>query len=247
MTASDTRRRRRRSRWYKAVIQGPRGQAVLARLLAGYVRLAAATTCWREEGPQWLQEHVRAGRPVIVVLWHQRLMMLPRAWRGVTREHPCHVLISTHRDGELLARTFTRLGLGLIRGSSSRGGAGAFQQLLEHLHAGASVAITPDGPRGPRLHVAGGVLHAARKTGVPIVPVTFACSSRAVLRSWDRFVIACPFARGIIAWGEPFHVAPDLDEAGFEARRGELERTLTALTQDADRRLGKRVIEPAPG
>ncbi|MDN3515987.1 lysophospholipid acyltransferase family protein [Aquisalimonas lutea] len=233
-------------RWHKDITRGPRARACIAWLLAQYIRLVRATTRWQVRGGDGPHAYVRAGRPVIVVLWHQRLMMLPWAWQAVARGHPFHVLISTHRDGELLARVFSHLGTDTIRGSSSRGGASAFQQILACLARGEAVGVTPDGPRGPRMRLGGGVVHAARRSGAVIVPVTFATSSRLVLRSWDRFVVAHPFSRGIVAWGEPMEVAADTDDQGLEVKRRELETALTELTHGCDREVGATPIEPAP-
>jgi hypothetical protein len=115
-----------------------------------------------------------AGRNVIVAFWHGRQLMLPLAYkgRGIT------ILISEHRDGELIARILQAFGLGAVRGSTTRGGARALRQLVRLGRAGADLAVTPDGPRGPRCIAQAGVVELAKLTGLPIVPLTFAASKK---------------------------------------------------------------------
>jgi len=133
-----------------------------------------------------------------------------------------------------------------VRGSSGKSGAGALRQMVRTLKAGDHVGITPDGPRGPRMRANAGAVTVARLAGVPIIPATFATSRRKVLGSWDRFVIAKPFARGVFVWGYPLDVAPDADGAALETARAELETRLNAVTEEADRLVGQTTIAPAP-
>jgi hypothetical protein len=116
--------------------------------------------------------------------------------------------------------------------------------MLTAIQDGQNVAITPDGPRGPRMRVQAGIILLARLSGVPIIPVTYAVSRCKLASSWDRFVIALPFSRGIYLWGEPIYVARDADEAALEAARLELEQSLNALTEAADKRVGVPVVLP---
>ena len=132
-----------------------------------------------------------------------------------------------------------------VRGSSTRGGVAALRESLRLLKGGGYVAISPDGPRGPRMRVQPGIIGLARLSGVPIVPLTFAVSRRKVARSWDRFVIALPFGRGVFAWGPPLHVSADAGDAAMEDARRTLEERLNALTAEADRMVGAEPIEPA--
>ena len=105
--------------------------------------------------------------------------------------------------------------------------------------------MTPDGPRGPRMRISDGIVQAAKLAGVPIFPLTYSSSRRRVFGSWDRFVLPFPFSKGVFSWGDPIHVPRDMDDAGLEAKRLELETALTKLTQEKDRKLGLEVIEPA--
>ncbi len=215
----------------------------LCRVAALYIRFVHVTTRWEFRGEAQIAPLLAADRPIIPAFWHSRLLMAPLGWRHERRPK---VLISTHRDGELIARTVRHLGVGTVRGSSTRGGGGALREMLTALEAGDSVGITPDGPRGPRMRVQPGVIALASLSGAPVVPATYAVSHCRFLDSWDRFVLALPFGRGVYLWGEPMLVPRDADATAREAARLELERRLNALTAEADRLMGHAPIEPAP-
>tara|TARA_Y100001960_G_scaffold242660_1_gene256653 strand:- start:4322 stop:4864 length:543 start_codon:yes stop_codon:yes gene_type:complete len=169
--------------------------------------------------------------------------MMPHIWR--TRA-PIDLLISHHRDGELLARTVSHFGFDTIRGSSSRGGDGALREMLRSLKAGKCIGFTPDGPRGPRMQVAEGIISIAKLAGVPIVPACYAISRRKVLASWDRFLVPFPFSRGIYIWGQPILIDRNANPEVTEAARLALEDTLNAITQSADQHCSVDVIHPDP-
>lgn len=208
-----------------------------------YVRLTYATTRWQVRENDQIVALLAANRPIIPAFWHSRLLMSPMRWRHDRR---LRVLISTHRDGELIARTVGHLGIGTVRGSTTRGGVAALREMVMALKVGDSVGITPDGPRGPRMRVHPGIIALASLSGVPLAPVTYSASHCRFLNSWDRFVLALPFGRGVFLWGMPITVARDADAAAREAARLELERQLNALTAEADRMMGHVPIEPDP-
>jgi lysophospholipid acyltransferase (LPLAT)-like uncharacterized protein len=105
--------------------------------------------------------------------------MLPLAYRG----QAVNILISRHRDGELIHRVMARFGYKAVRGSTTRGGGVAFRRMVALGRSGEDLAITPDGPRGPRQVVKDGVIHLAKATGLPIIPVTFSCSKKKSLQA----------------------------------------------------------------
>lgn len=226
----------------KRVTRSRFGRAVLVWLYARFTSLVFVTTRWRTHGRENADAMFRAGQPFITAFWHGRLMLLSHGWQA---ESPIHVIISQHPDGESIARATRRLGVVPVRGSSTRGGAAALRASLRLLKDGNYLGITPDGPRGPRMRVQPGVIGLARLSGAPIVPLTFAVSRRKLARSWDRFVIALPFGRGVFAWGSPFYVAADADADALEEARLTLEERLNALTAEADRMVGAEPIEPA--
>jgi lysophospholipid acyltransferase (LPLAT)-like uncharacterized protein len=166
---------------------------------------------WRFEVDGRGHHDLAARGPFVYALWHHAL--LPLLWwhrhRGIT------LLVSRHRDGELLAGPATRLGYRLARGSSTRGGASGFRALLRDLGNGRVVAVTPDGPTGPARQVKPGVLRAAAVAGVPILPVTAVASRAWHLRTWDRLLVPGPFARVCVRYGTPL-----LPEGGNDAALG---------------------------
>ena len=228
---------------YKNLLRNRAVRGVLCALAAFYIRIVHATGRWRVERGEIAEAKVREGRPFIVAFWHGRMMMMGYCWR---HDAPMNILISQHPDGQLIAGTIARFGFGSITGSSRHGGAAATRAILKALARGEYVGITPDGPHGPRMRASAGVVDIARASGAAIVPLAFSASRRRVLGSWDRFVVALPFSRGVFVWGTPVEVARDVDEEAREAARRTLEDALNAVSGEADRIVGQDVIEPAP-
>jgi lysophospholipid acyltransferase (LPLAT)-like uncharacterized protein len=233
--------------WHKRIIKSDTMRSTLCWLAACYVRLIRATGRWHTEGGDHPAHYLTEGKPFIVAFWHQRLLMMPYTWRSVGGNRPFNMLISSHRDGEIISRTIARFDIKTIAGSTGKGkgGAAALRQILKALKAGEVVGMTPDGPRGPRMRASDGIIQAARMAGVPIFPLTYSASNRKIIQSWDRFILPLPFSRGVFHWGDPIFVDRKLDDEGMEAKRIELENALTKLTQETDRSLGLEVIPPA--
>jgi lysophospholipid acyltransferase (LPLAT)-like uncharacterized protein len=227
----------------KRLMRRERPRAIACRLTAAYIRLVRRTGRWSIEGGSIPESLVAAGRPFIVAFWHGRLLMMPEAWRYSPR---FHMLISRHPDGQLIARTVKHLGIETIVGSSSRGGPGALRAMLRALANGACIGVTPDGPRGPRMRASAGVVHAARMSGAPIVPLAYAAAPSRLLDSWDRLMIPLPFGRGVIQWGEPIEIATDADDVRIAAATATVESRLNTMTRALDARLGLKAVEPAP-
>lgn len=175
------------------------------------LEVAAGTTAIRALGGTWrfrqidydrLQAVRQRGGGRIYAFWHAQML----AFLALHRADRPAVLISTHRDGERIARAAARLGLRTIRGSTSRGGAGALRALVRALEDGWEIAVTPNGPRGPAEQFAPGVVIAAHQAGVPVVLMAAAADHAWRLASWDRFIIPRPFTRITVAYSEPFTV-----------------------------------------
>ena len=184
----------------------------------------------RELFPERIDQFWRKKVPVIVAFWHSRMAVLPFVYRG----RGVKVLISPSRDGELVSRVLGHFNFETIRGSSSRQGAEALKKLEQAIQEGFDVGITPDGPRGPAREIKPGVIELARKTGAPIVPLTFASGRKIRFKSWDRFEFPLPFSRGFYLWGQPFWVKPEARE--LEQERKDLENLMNRLTGEADQR-----------
>jgi lysophospholipid acyltransferase (LPLAT)-like uncharacterized protein len=181
----------------------------------GGVALRALAATWRYTviGGEKIENLRLHGSPFIFSLWHGQL--LPLIWHH--RRQRVAILVSEHKDGEIIARVARSLGYRLIRGSTTRGGERALLSLAKELRSGAEVAITPDGPKGPARSYAPGALIAAQRSGAPILPIAAHVDNAWRLSSWDSFVIPKPFARITVAYGTPTRV----DAAGTREAAGE--------------------------
>jgi lysophospholipid acyltransferase (LPLAT)-like uncharacterized protein len=166
-------------RWVKWSLIPPVGAAA--------IRGIARSMRFETRGQEGVDALYRDGRHIILAFWHSQQLMIPIGYRGTGS----HVLISRHGDGEIIARIIARFGHEAVRGSSTRGGAGALRALIKLGRSGRDVVVTPDGPKGPRHVVKLGIIHLAKATGLPIVPLAFACSKKNSLRAgiatWSHF------------------------------------------------------------
>jgi lysophospholipid acyltransferase (LPLAT)-like uncharacterized protein len=169
-------------------------------------------------------------RPVIFCLWHNRLAIS----MIVHRRHPRKLaaLVSASKDGALLAAVLGRFGVEQVRGSSSRRGPQALLELTSHAKRGYDLAVTPDGPKGPRYVVQHGVISLAQVTGLPIIPVTCNTKTKICLKSWDRFQIPFPFSRCELILNEPIFVHREADQASREEHRSQLQARLRQTSND---------------
>ncbi len=209
---------------------------------AQYIRFVHATCRWQVVGAEIPAAFWDRGGPFILAFWHGRILMMPYCWR---RDRTIRMLISTHPDGQIIARTVRHFGIDTVAGSSSKGGGAALRTMVRTLRAGECVGITPDGPRGPYMRASEGVAQVARLAGTPVIPCSFGVSRRLLLTSWDRFVLALPFGRGVFVWGEPILVATDASAAEVEQARRAIENSLNDITARADALVGQAAPQPA--
>ena len=181
-------------------------------------------------GQENVEKVWKQGKKVLYSFWHGRLL----APAYSHRRQGIRILISQHRDGEFIARIVERLGYVPARGSSSRGGARAILEMVK-ASQNFNIAITPDGPKGPRHQVQPGAAYLASRAGVPLLPLTSSASSAWVLNSWDRFMIPKPFSRVLISVGEPIWLSPKASTPELEQKSKQLEEKLLDLTAQADR------------
>jgi len=197
----------------------------IARVGTALIRLLAMTWRVRVENDAELRAARASGRRVIFTLWHGEL--LPLLWHH--RGEGIAVVISEHRDGEIIAQIAERLGYATVRGSSSRGASRALIGLVRALESGLDVAVTPDGPRGPAHVFAPGAAIAAQRTGAPLALIRATASRAWRLKSWDRFLVPKPFAQVRVVYGPlTFVEAPSPREATEQVPR--LQAALDAIT-----------------
>ncbi len=166
---------------------------------------------------------------MIYVFWHEYIL-LPLYLRGY-----CNVsmLLSLHRDADILNEVAGRMGFGCVRGSTFSGSAAAVRELLSRGQQ-ANLAITPDGPRGPRRRLSQGAIFLASKMGLPIVAMGLGCDRPWRFKSWDRFALPRPFsrARGVVS--PAMTIPPSLDRDGVEHYRLHVEQMLNRMTLEAE-------------
>lgn len=205
------------------------GETAGPALLSAALRALAVTFRIRLFGAEELFARWRRGEKVIVAFWHNRLVMMPVVGRG---QKIC-IMNSGHRDGRIASRAIERWGIRTVSGSATRGGVKGFLSLVRVFREGYSLAVVPDGPRGPSQQAKPGIVHLAKATGADIFPVSYAADRAWRLRSWDRLIIPKPFAHVAVAVGEPIHVARDSDEHRLDSLRKELEDRLNGLGEKA--------------
>ncbi len=182
-------------------------------------------------GGRFHRQMLRRRDGFIYALWHGR-MFLPLCF---IRGRKITVLVSRHRDGELLKWVLTRLGYETVRGSTTSGGGKALRELLLQSGRGTIFAVTPDGPKGPARKVQPGVIFLAQRKGIPILPVSGAARKRKLFASWDSFMLPLPFSKSVLAFGSPIFVDPSLTETEFQQQCMNLERSLNEITKLAER------------
>jgi len=183
----------------------------------------------------------------IYVFWHEYILF-PFAMRG---NCSLAMLLSRHRDAEVLSYAARHMGFDFVRGSTNRGGAAALRQLLDksrQMH----LAITPDGPRGPRRQLTPGAIYLASKLGIPLVAMGIGYDRPWRLPSWDRFAVPRPSSRARCILSPELHVPADLDRGGLEHFRLKTEQLLNRLCVESERwaesgsrRPGQRTPRPA--
>ena len=237
----------------KGLLRKPWVQALLGRVLAGYLILIRRTTRWRHEGLEALEPMFASGQGAIL-FWHGRipicLGMAETWWRKDSRR----CLVSPSSDGEFVALALEYAGFPAIRMSTAKKGdsakaraaVAAFREAVQHVAGGGVLIITPDGPRGPNEEVAAGALQIARRTGAPVYLTGLAVSPSIQLESlWDRVMIAAPFGRGVCIWEGPFHVPPDADDQEIDRLRANWSARMAASTRRAEAQVGRRPVDPS--
>lgn len=235
------RRKRRSLKAIKKILKSDGAKAVIGLLAAGYIWLVYRTSRWQVVNGAAPHERMRAGQPFILACWHGRLMMM---LISVQKKTPANAMISHHGDGEIIARAIRHWGQKSVRGSATKGAASAIKQMLKALKKGEVAVITPDGPRGPRMRVQEGVVRLAALSGMPVYPVSFSTTRGKILKSWDRFLLAAPFSRGVIIWGDAIEVPRHDHEDAYRAARDAIEVSLTHITQRADALCGRETVQP---
>ncbi len=203
---------------------------VIGWLAATLIRVVCVTLRWKVEDRSGILEKDPDGQ-MIWVFWHNRIFAVPVAYRKYLKSRTGAVLTSASNDGAIIAATVKRFGCDAVRGSSSRRGVAALLGLVDWIKNGFDVAITPDGPRGPRYRVAPGLIKLAQATGASILPVRIDYSSAWKFKSWDRFQLPKPFSTVTVTFEALETIDPTVEGDSFEAERKRVEQILNPTNE----------------
>jgi len=223
----------RLKRWKRSALQW------LAVNLFGKLILPLLVRSWRVETDfpaDWL-ERARQGERLILAFWHNRQIGFLRIAATL---RPVSVLVSQHGDGEIITRIMARFGVGAVRGSSTRGGTQALRTMLAATRE-TNLAITPDGPVGPRYEVKEGVVSLAALSGLPVFWVSWSSERVWIFKSWDRFMLPKPFARLRFQATGPMHLNKSMKREEIEAARLDLEARMRQQTARLDETAGLEI------
>lgn len=162
----------------------------------------------------------RDGKKFVVAFWHGKMLF---GWyrfknKGFTG------LTSQSKDGDILAAVLQKWGYKVVRGSSSKGGSEALNEIVDSIKSGSSVCITPDGPKGPPREMKAGAAVAAKKAGVPLILMGISYKRKSRLKSWDRFEIPHPFSFIKIAYSDPIYLDPEMTKEELATRIPDIQK-----------------------
>lgn len=192
----------------------------------GFLRMLGATWRIRTSNPHNSPTpDSNRNQGIIFVFWHNKILAHTYHYRHCA----ITAMVSKSRDGEYIARTAGLLGHDSVRGSTSRNSRSALTAALKVLRAGRNIAVTPDGPQGPRYVLQAGVIELARITQSPIVPMSYTASPKIVFKSWDQFILPLAWAKIEIRFGAAIRVPAQLSDLEFEDQRRKVEKALLDL------------------
>lgn len=194
------------------------------------VRLWGATLRLEWDLPESVRAIKQSGEPVVYALWHCHMLSIAWAYRGCGAV----VLASQHGDGEAVSQVMHRLGYGTVRGSTTRGGVRAALEMARLGRAGYPLAITPDGPRGPRHRLQPGIVFLAQHSGLPIVPLAAGMRTGRRLDSWDRYELPAPFSRVCVVGGEPIAIPAEISRSETMVWESRIQEAMDAVERRAE-------------
>lgn len=213
---------------------------IISRIAYWYIKFIKFTTKWDLRGVETFYENLEKYGSVIFIAWHGRAPMIPPFW---DKRKTLKALVSPHRDGQLIAAMLKKFGIGSIDGSSNENAKSAAVSIMKELKNGTTIAIIPDGPRGPSMTMSLSPVYYAQKAGIPVLGVTYNIANSAIIeKSWDRMIIPKPFNKGICAVTEPFFIPKGATKEELEAYRLKIENTLNNMTWEIDKELNMPYI-----
>ncbi len=231
ISAVKARSRKKRKKWSRTLLR----RAAPTLIKGIYLTIVHCARSQRVIGAEHAERLLARGRPFLPCYWHQQSIfcigyLLELQRRGLN----LGFLVSPSEDGAIGAKVFESVGARALRGSSTRTGAQALRDIYQAVkQEGLSIATTPDGPRGPAFEFKQGWIMLAQLTGAPLLPLAYASDRAWQFNSWDRFFVPRPFARIVVAVGEPREVPKRLSTEEMTALQAEMAGRLNALAETA--------------
>lgn len=230
----------KKERW-KNILNSPLIEKIIGTIAYAYLKFVGMTTRWEVSGVKETYETLEKYGSMVVIGWHGRTLEMPYFWN---KSRKLNALVSPHRDGRLIVEILRRFGIGNIDGSSNQNSSTAAINLMKNLQQGNSIAIIPDGPRGPSMTLGMSPIFYAQKSGKPIMGITYSIAgSKIIKKSWDNMLVPFPFHRGIYVITKPLIIPKDATPEELEKYRLQLETELNNITYDIDRKLGIPEVE----
>ena len=211
---------------------------IISILGAFYIHLVFITSSVNLKNRRNIDILLKKKKSFIYSFWHDQLLMCPLTWNS---ESEIKVLISKHRDGDIISKVISILGFGAIRGSTNKpekkknkGSLRAIRQIIKSLDNNISIGMSPDGPKGPRHKVSDGIIHIARLSQKEIIPVGIGFKKKWILNTWDRFIIPKIFNEICFVWGKPIKVSKSSRES--IRLKKDLELLMNQLTAEANKK-----------
>lgn len=185
---------------------------------------------WKVVGEENFKRFKEKKERAIFAVWHGRMFIPMYYLKG----EEIYGIVSPSQDGEYFARIFSKFGYKTIRGSTGRKSISAVISAIKILKEEKFIAITPDGPRGPKEKVQPGVIYLASKTATPIIPTGATCKYKKFLNTWDNSLLPLPGGVGVIVFGEPVYIPGNLEMDMIEYYAEILEKELKKVNQIAE-------------
>lgn len=230
-----------RKKVFKNILNNKFAEKIVGTLAYLYLKFVGLTTKWKVIGVKEAYEVLDKYGAMIVVGWHGRTLEMPYFWN---KSRKLNALVSPHRDGRLIVGILKKFGIGNIDGSSNQNSSQAAINLMKNLQQGNSIAIIPDGPRGPSMTLGLSPLFYAQKSGKPIIGITYSIAGSTIIRkSWDDMLVPLPFHKGIYVITKPLIIPKEAKDEELEQYRVQLEAELNDITWNIDKELGIPKVE----
>lgn len=185
-----------------------------------------------------LVDYLKTGKPVIIVFWHSRIMLVTKVW---PKKFPVYGIFSTHSDGRMIGKIYNWLGIKNIL-TSSKSTVSAKEvvfKFLKLLKSGVSAGLTPDGPLGPAQTITtDSIFLFAKSSGAPIVPLYASANRVKLLNSWDRFMLVKPFSKSVVEVGDFVFVDKNASAEDIQKIKSDLESVMRKKTASLDKQMG---------